>query len=340
MTLPMLYAIAEAHPEDSFTLLTQPFLTSMLFNSPQNLEAMAIDIKHEEKRLWGLMRYATRLGNEPFDMVIDLHDVLRSKYIRWMLGLRGIKNIHIRKPRKERKQLIARPPHKICAPIPTMLSVYKDAFERAGISVPDKLCTMKVSSDINIVIQHLYPEYKAWSQRPWVGIAPFAAHESKMYYLSKMENVVAALGEGDECQVFLFGAKGKEKEVLDQWARKYNNVFSLAGKLSLSEELAIIERLECMVSMDSANMHLASLVGTRCISVWCATHPYAGFLGYGQRLEDCIQIDDLECRPCSIFGNKKCYRHDYACKKGIQPSDILNKVQDILKEEKSTKIKE
>ena len=82
-----------------------------------------------------------------------------------------------------------------------------------------------------------------------------------------------------------------------------------------------------MISMDSANMHLASLVGTRCISVWGQTHPYAGFLGYGQSEEDIVQVNDLSCRPCSVFGNKECYRGDWACLHSIDIKDILRKME-------------
>ena len=101
----------------------------------------------------------------------------------------------------------------------------------------------------------------------------------------------------------------------------------MAGKLSLKEELLKIAGLEIMISMDSANMHLASLVGTRCISVWGATHPYAGFLGYGQHEDDVIQVKDLTCRPCSVFGDKKCYRGDWACLHEINIQQIMDKIQ-------------
>jgi ADP-heptose:LPS heptosyltransferase len=66
-------------------------------------------------------------------------------------------------------------------------------------------------------------------------------------------------------------------EVLSKWEKEIPNTTSLAGKLSLSDELNMISKLRVMISMDSANMHLASLVGTRVVSVWGATHPYAGF---------------------------------------------------------------
>ena len=77
--------------------------------------------------------------------------------------------------------------------------------------------------------------------------------------------------------------------------------------------------------MDSANMHFASLVNTPVVSIWGATHPYAGFYGLNQDINRAIQID-LPCRPCSIFGNKACFRKDYACMYQIKPETISSKI--------------
>ena len=93
----------------------------------------------------------------------------------------------------------------------------------------------------------------------------------------------------------------------------------------LAAELELMRGLDVMLSMDSANMHLASLVGTRVVSVWGATHPYAGFLGWGQRAEDCVQ-KDLPCRPCSIYGSKPCRYSDYRCLNSITPEEIVKAV--------------
>ena len=89
--------------------------------------------------------------------------------------------------------------------------------------------------------------------------------------------------------------------------------------------------LDVHVSMDSANMHLGSLVGKDVISIWGATHPYAGFYGYRQRPDLAIQTC-LPCRPCSIFGNKPCYRGDWACLNTIEPEQVIKKINDYLKE--------
>ena len=90
-----------------------------------------------------------------------------------------------------------------------------------------------------------------------------------------------------------------------------------------------MQHLDVMVSMDSANMHLASLVATPVVSVWGATHPYAGFMGWNQKMDNAVQLN-MRCRPCSIFGNKPCQRGDYACLTAIKPDVIINKVEENL----------
>ena len=97
----------------------------------------------------------------------------------------------------------------------------------------------------------------------------------------------------------------------------------------LSQELILMSHLDVMLSMDSANMHLASLVGTPVVSVWGATHPYAGFMGWNQSADSAVQVD-LPCRPCSIYGNRPCLRGDYACMNNIRPEDIVRKIEAVM----------
>ncbi len=98
---------------------------------------------------------------------------------------------------------------------------------------------------------------------------------------------------------------------------------------SLADELILISHLDAMISMDSANMHFASLVHVPVVSVWGATHPYAGFLGWNQKVENAVQVE-LHCRPCSVFGNKPCYRGDWACMNMISPSMIAERVISVI----------
>jgi ADP-heptose:LPS heptosyltransferase len=95
------------------------------------------------------------------------------------------------------------------------------------------------------------------------------------------------------------------------------------------QELILMSHLDVMLSMDSANMHLASLTGTPVVSVWGATHPMAGFLGFNQSEDNIIQLD-LDCRPCSIYGNKSCRRGDYACLQNIPPERIVERISTLI----------
>ena len=161
-----------------------------------------------------------------------------------------------------------------------------------------------------------------------IGIAPFAKHRAKMYPLEKMEQVINNLCTRSDIVIYLFGSQN-EAEILERWQTKYNNVVCIAGKLNLAQELFLMSQLRVMLSMDSANMHLASLVGVPVVSIWGATHPYLGFYGFRQSIDDAVQID-LDCRPCSVFGNKPCRRGDYACLNYIDSDIVIQQLQKHL----------
>ena len=144
-----------------------------------------------------------------------------------------------------------------------------------------------------------------------------------------MDQVVRQLAAQPGVEVLLFGGGPKEKAILEGWEKAIPSTISLAGKFPLSTELHLLNACKVVVSMDSANMHLASLVNTPVVCVWGATHPYAGFNGYGQNLANAVQID-MDCRPCSIYGNKPCKKGDYPCMNSIPPKVVVEKVRNLL----------
>ena len=143
------------------------------------------------------------------------------------------------------------------------------------------------------------------------------------------EQVVAHFAADPKVKVFLFGGGKSEQEVFDGWVAKYPTVVSMIGKLNMRTELNLMSHLDVMLSMDSANMHLASLVNIPVISVWGATHPYAGFMGWKQLPVNTVQLD-LSCRPCSVYGQKPCWRGDYACLREIKPEQVIAKIEGII----------
>ena len=231
------------------------------------------------------------------------------------------------KARKDRARLTDAK-HKRFKQLRPVIERYADVFRNAGLNYTESFTSLYETSTPDLSALEPLAGTKTGK---WIGIAPFAKHRGKIYPTGEMELVMAELSDREDFTIFLFGGCGYEEALLDQWAFEYPRVKSVAGKYSLDQELALISRLDLLICMDSANMHFASLVGTRVLSVWGATHPYAGFYGYHQDPEDCIQLD-LPCRPCSVFGQKPCLRKDWACMKQLNPDLIINKVLTSLNE--------
>jgi ADP-heptose:LPS heptosyltransferase len=211
--------------------------------------------------------------------------------------------------------MLTRRNNKQLFPLKSSLERYQKVFEDLGYDASLDFTSLFDSKDQKDEIR--------------IGVAPFAKHQGKIYPFEQMGEVIRLLAGKPNTRIFLFGGK-EESELLDKWSKKHKQVESVAGQLPFSDELLLMNNLDVMVSMDSANMHLASLVQTPVVSIWGSTHPYAGFYGFNQNPENAVQVD-MECRPCSIFGNKSCLRGDYACMKQITPEMIVEKVEKYLK---------
>lgn len=325
MTVPVIYSAAKANPQDQFTVLTQAFLMPLYMNRPSNVEVIGINTKGAEKGLSGLLKFASALVRYDFDIVLDLHNVIRTMIIRTFFLMKGKRVYVVDKARKERRQLTAKE-HKRFKPLRPVIERYADVFRAAGLNYAESFTSLYDTNPADFSATESLTGPKTGK---WIGIAPFAKHRGKIYPVDDMEQIVAKLSEDEKNTVFLFGGRGYEEAVLEEWAFQYPRVISVVGRYSLDSELALISQLDVLLCMDSANMHFASLVGTRVVSIWGATHPYAGFYGYHQHPEDAVQ-EKLSCRPCSVFGQKPCWRGDWACMTRIKPERIVKKINDLL----------
>lgn len=329
MTVPALYGACHAHGDVRFIFVTRLSMTSIFLNKPDNLEVIGVDLKNGYRGMGGMRRlYRELRGRYGIDGMVDLHDVIRTKYLRLLATLNGLKVSRIHKGRKG-KHALTRKNNKVMLPLETSRSRYRAAFSRLGLSPDESFAGLFGSGKAAPEAYAAITPARADGEQ-WIGIAPFAKHQGKIYPEDMMEEVVATLSAVAGMRIFLFGGGGHEREVLGRWQETYRGVVSLAGKnYGFGTELALLSNLDCMVSMDSANMHLASLVAIPVVSIWGATHPYSGFKGWRQDDDNIIQLP-LTCRPCSVFGDKPCHRGDYLCLSGIKPAIIADKVLSII----------
>ncbi|MDE6207273.1 MAG: glycosyltransferase family 9 protein [Muribaculaceae bacterium] len=336
MTIPVIYSACAAYPAVHFVMLTRPFMTSVFVNAPANLSVIGVDVKrHEYSGVLGLRRLAKEVkADYRIDLYIDLHNVLRTQILGTWLRLEGVPCVRLSKPRSERKTL-TREHGKQLRPLRSQIELYADVFAKAGLPLTDTFSGLYDSRRQAPAEKFAAITAPRAEGEHWIGIAPFAAHPQKVYPPEQMEEVVRMLqaeaDKGMPLRIFLFGGGAEEQRVLDGWASRYPAVTSLAGKkYGFAAELALLNHLDLLVSMDSGNMHLGAIAGTTVISIWGATHPFCGFLARGQSEDNAIQLP-LECRPCSVFGNKPCRRGDLRCLRAIEPAQIFDKVISHLK---------
>ncbi|RMZ61209.1 lipopolysaccharide heptosyltransferase family protein [Chryseobacterium nematophagum] len=305
MTAPVFRELLEQNPNVEIVMVSRNNFKGLFANIP-NLIFKGIDLD-DYKGFLGLRRLSNDLIIEfQPDFIANLHDVIRTKIIDKIYRRKGFKVFKIKKGKEEKEKLTdIRNLDKV--QLRRTVERYADVFREMGFKV-------ELSHQLRSLSQ----------KKSGIGFAPFAQHKGKMLPLEKSYELARLLAK--KYKVYFFGGGSKETETLEKWEKEIPNTKSLSGKLSLEEELDKISQLELMISMDSANMHLASLMGTRCVSIWGATHPYAGFLGFGQSSDDVVQVKDLTCRPCSVFGDKECYRGDWACLEELDIQKIVEKI--------------
>jgi len=325
MTIPVIKQLLNLHPELEISFVSNKSFKPMFFGI-ERLRFIAAETKGKHKGILGIYRLCKEImrNGKPIDAVADFHGVLRSFMMQFFLKIKGIPFATIDKGRAEKKKLTAKE-NKQNIPLKTSFERYADVIKKLGLSF---LLEKKPLENIKLPLP--ISAEKWFNNKTVIGIAPFAKHPEKVYPPEKMKLPIQLL-QKEDAVVLLFGGGKQETTLLAEWEKQLGeNVFNLAGLFNLSEELSIISHLTAVVSMDSANMHLASLAGVPVISVWGPTHPNAGFYGWGQSAQNMVSVD-LSCRPCSVFGNKKCYRGDHACMEEIKHLDIYQKLIPFLK---------
>ncbi len=322
MVLPVLYDTCRAHPDVRFVLASRPWAVSLAQCPPPNLTVVPVDLKGAHKGVAGMLRLAGELKRDHhIDVLADLHSVMRTWALGAALWLRGVAVRRIDKGRRDKRALIAGQTRQ---PLQHTTERYRRVFARLGLDSQPAFTTL---------FEHGLPPCTLAGDKPagarWLAVAPFAAHEGKVYPLERMRQVVDRLAADPQTRIFLLGGGDREKAALAPWEEAHDNVTSVAAiDHTFADELALVARCDAMVSMDSANMHLASLVDVPVVSVWGATHPDCGFMGYRQSTDHAVQLE-LDCRPCSVFGNKPCRLGDRRCMTGITPEMIVNKVNQL-----------
>lgn len=314
MTLPAIYSLAERYPALKIDVATRPFFARLFIDPPANVRLVEADFKGRHKGLGGMLRLLRELSALRPDAVADLHNVSRTWIVDAFFRLRGKRVAMVDKMRRQRGEVL-----KKGASQPNFIDRYRAVFARLGYPVEQTFRSLfrADSPAAPIAVEH-----------PAVGIAPFARYANKTYPPELMRRTAELLCR-QGYRVYLFGGRGEEARELERWEAIGPACRSVAGRFTLEEELRLMADMDLMVSMDSANQHMAALAGTRVLSIWGSTTPACGFLGYGQRPETAL-VAGLPCQPCTIAGSPRCPLGHLDCLNGIDPAAVAARVGQLI----------
>jgi ADP-heptose:LPS heptosyltransferase len=326
MTVPVLLALTQQHPDVVVTVASRSTFKPFFDDIP-GVTFYTADFNTTHKGFFGLLKLFKALNKQHIYAVADLHNVLRSKIITKVFSVIGKKTGATDKLREQRKRLTAIS-NKVFEPMPPVTQRHADVFAKLGFPVdlshPIFFKKQSIPEDISNSV--------GTKSGNWIGIAPFAQHSGKVYSADLMQQVINTLAKDIYNTLFLFGGSKAEAEQLNIFAGTRANVIVIAGgKMSLKQELQLISNLDLMLSMDSANAHMAAMYGVKVVTLWGATHPYAGFAPYAQPLENTLVSDreKFPMLPTSIYGNKVVDGYDDVMRT-ITPKMVVDKVYEVL----------
>lgn len=309
MGVPVVMAALEQNPEVRIDFVAPKWLHSLFPKHPR-LGLINFDKKKQHQGIIGVYKFYQSLDIKQYNAFADFHYVLRSHLLRGLIQSNGIATAVLNKGRKEKKALITGKNKK---QLQVTTERYADVLRKLNL---------------NVQLDHTLKDFHHFNvtKTKTVGFAPFAAHRGKMYDIKSMEKVVLAIQKLVPVKIF---GSALELNSIAAWEKLPYVRF--VKENSFADELKVMATLQLMVSMDSANMHLASLVGVPVLSLWGTTHPYAGFLGYGQAQDFVIQDETLDWRPTSIYGNKLGPEDNPNGMKNILPEQIIDKIKTIIR---------
>ena len=320
MLVPILRLVKQQYPNIELHVFTKKHFYQIFHIA--DIKTTGINFDNEYKGILGLRRLAKEIDRQNFDIVLDMHSVLRTFILNFFTKTK----FHRLDKGRAEKAAMVKAKERPKQSLPSMHERYAAVFKKANINVNlhanlkpipvNKLPNLPFSIDATVSS---------------IGIAPFSAHTSKEYPLEQIRIVIREVQSKMKLNILLFGGGKEEEKRLQSLANEFENAFSTAGVLSLEEQIKWMSQLKLMLSMDSGNGHLAAAMGIPVITVWGATHPFLGFQAFGQSPDNQLlpNAKKYPAIPVSVFGKTK---DDYYANaiSSITPESIASRMLNII----------
>ncbi len=262
-----------------------------------------------------LLRLKSQILKESYDLIIDIHNNLRSVFLRTFSGARVLK---INK-RVLKRFLLVKFKINLYKNIIPVAERYIETISQLSIKNDNQGLELFVPNDVLDVAKD---KINFSNSERYIAIAPSAKHETKRWLPERFAEVGDKLSEKFNAKIILMGGKEDEQRCKLVESMMKSKPINICGKTSLLESAGILSLCEMLITNDSGLMHIGSAMKTKIVAIFGSTVKEFGFFPYG--IESIVVEKTIPCRPCSHIGRDKCPKKHFKCMMEIQVDDVFH----------------
>lgn len=329
LSTPLIGALTSIYPRADISVLTTPAAADLLRFDSRIRQVIVYDKRKSQRGLLGLFRMARLLKEEKFDAAFSLHKSFRTAALLALaripqrFGFREASAWWLYTKTARRKDL----PHEALRNLALLRTVGHnvDEFEQDLI--------IALSAEALAQAREGLGES---SPMPLIGIAPGSVWATKRWTAEGFAECARLLVQ-QGCRIALIG--GPSDTAIAQEVERLAGVslLNFVGKTDLQVSAALISLLDCLITNDSAPLHLASAFKVPTVAVFCATVPEFGY-GPWRTAAETVGVSGLSCRPCRRHGGQTCPTGTHACRREIRPETVSSSALRLLEQAQRNKV--
>ncbi len=319
LSTPLIRVLRNKFPNSQIDFIIKKEFSELLKYNPNLTNLIEFNTENGFKELLRLKR---QILKENYDLIIDIHNNLRSIFLRMFTGAHVVRiNKRVFKRFllvKFKINLYKNAIHVVDRYIET-LSNFSIKNDNQGLEIFVPEDTIEIAKNkINFSDKNLY-----------IAIAPSAKHETKRWLPERFAQLGDKLAEKFKAKIILLGGKEDEDRCRFVEEMMVSKPINLCGKTTLLESAAVLSMCKLLVTNDSGLMHIGSAMKTKIVAIFGSTVKEFGFFPYG--VENIVIEKNIPCRPCSHIGRNKCPEGHFKCMRDIQVEDVFNACAILLR---------
>lgn len=279
----------------------------------------------------GLKDLAKELRSEHYDLVIDIHDSIRTKILR---AACGAKDSVVIDKRKFERWLLVNLKRNAYDDNLSVAERYIETVEQYGITYDGKGLEVFIPDSILFEISGKMGKLRLNQFEKVIALCPGAKHFTKRWQKEKFAEVAVRAAKEFHAKIFLLGGESEKGDcdfVAGEVSRRVSEhaVSNFAGEFSLLESAATLEFCDAVVTNDSGLMHLAAAKQKKVVAIFGSTVSEFGFAPFGTE-SVIVEMKNLDCRPCTHIGRRNCPKDHFRCMNDISSDTVFKELSTLL----------